>query len=215
MRRGIPSFPLFFSHLSPRSPVPAIPVSTASQFSKSIELSIQEKIPAGPSRRAPTDAGRGTSTATLGRGPTTTAQQNRSADPIHRLKKPRTPGRNQSSILPYPLALELGFLDIGHVPPPTEEDIVNRAERASMDQAERRKFIRSYFSGIFLLVLGYLCLMIYRDLRESFRDKILTNLNHTMISDTQWRQPCRDDRCSTGRHRTDSLFLSTSQILDS
>ncbi|MFT6596151.1 MAG: hypothetical protein ACJAT3_002131 [Akkermansiaceae bacterium] len=106
-------------------------------------------------------------------------------------------------------------MDIGHVPPPTEEDIVNRAERASMDQAERRKFIRSYFSGIFLLVLGYLCLMIYRDLRESFRDKILTNLNHTMISDTQWRQPCRDDRCSTGRHRTDSLFLSTSQILDS
>ena len=71
-----------------------------------------------------------------------------------------------------------------HVLPPTEDDIASRTKRAPMDKAERRKFIRSYFPGVLLLMLGYLCLMTYRDLRDSFMDKILTDLNYTVDSST-------------------------------
>jgi hypothetical protein len=102
-----------------------------------------------------------------------------------------------------------------HVLPPTEDDIASRTKRAPMDKAERRKFIRSYFPGVLLLMLGYLCLMTYRDLRDSFMDKILTDLNYTVDSDAQCRQLCRNNRCSAGRCRSYSLFLPSSQILDS
>ena len=91
----------------------------------------------------------------------------------------------------------------------------SRTKRAPMDKAERRKFIRSYFPGVLLLMLGYLCLMTYRDLRDSFMDKILTDLNYTVDSDAQCRQLCRNNRCSAGRCRSYSLFLPSSQILDS
>jgi len=80
--------------------------------------------------------------------------------------------------------LLVSLLMLYHVPPPTEEDIASRTKRAPMDKAERRNFIRSYFPGVFLLMLGYLCLMTYRDLRDSFMDKILTDLNYTVESST-------------------------------
>jgi len=71
-----------------------------------------------------------------------------------------------------------------HVPPPTEEDIASRTKRKPMNKVDRRKFIHSYFPGVLLLLLGYLCLMTYRDLRDSFMDKILTDLNYTVDSST-------------------------------
>lgn len=65
-----------------------------------------------------------------------------------------------------------------NVPPPTKDDIENRTKRAPMNHAERRKFIRTFLPGVCLLVFGYLCLMTYRDIRDSFMNDILRELGH-------------------------------------
>ena len=78
--------------------------------------------------------------------------------------------------------LFLALAMLYQVPPPSAKDIENRTERAPMNHAERRSFIRTYFPGILLLVLGYLCLMTYRDIRDSFMDDILRELGHTVTA---------------------------------
>ena len=76
--------------------------------------------------------------------------------------------------------LLIALVMLYNVPPPTEEDIANRTKRLPMDHSERRKFIRSNFLGVIFLVTGYLCLMTYRDIRDSFMNDILKELGHTV-----------------------------------
>ena len=71
-----------------------------------------------------------------------------------------------------------------HLPPPDELDIAERTDRKPMGRAERRAFLRKYFGGVSLLVLGYLSLMVYRDLRDSFMPDILRDLGHDTDSGT-------------------------------
>lgn len=66
-----------------------------------------------------------------------------------------------------PLLLISLFM-LQQVPPPTAEDIKNRVVRKPMDRAARRHFIREYFIGIALLLVAYLIMMAFRDLRDSF-----------------------------------------------
>ena len=80
------------------------------------------------------------------------------------------------------LLISLGMLR--HVPPPDDQDRKERTERKPMNHAERRQFFRSYLPGVVFLVIGYLCLMAYRDLRDSFMDQILKELNHEVNSGT-------------------------------
>ncbi len=85
------------------------------------------------------------------------------------------------------LFLPLLFLALAmlyQVPPPTAEDIANRTERKPMSRADRREFLRTYFFGVVFLVLGYLTLMTYRDLRDSFMDLILKELGYAVDSST-------------------------------
>ncbi|WP_143184869.1 DUF5690 family protein [Rubritalea squalenifaciens] len=88
-----------------------------------------------------------------------------------------------TGLLFVPLLL-ISLTMLYQVPPPSAEDIANRTERKPMNHVERRKFVRTYFFGVFCLVFGYLCLMAYRDLRDSFMDLILTDLGHEVDSST-------------------------------
>lgn len=80
------------------------------------------------------------------------------------------------------LLLSLGMLY--HLPPPDELDIKERTEREPMNRAQRSAFLRKYFVGVALLVIGYLTLMVYRDLRDSFMPDILRDLGHESDSGT-------------------------------
>lgn len=88
-----------------------------------------------------------------------------------------------TGLLFIPMLL-ISLLMLYQVPPPSADDIANRTERKPMNHADRRKFVRTYFLGLFFLVFGYLCLMAYRDLRDSFMDLILKDLGHEVDSST-------------------------------
>jgi hypothetical protein len=62
------------------------------------------------------------------------------------------------------------------VPPPSEADVAARTEREPMNKAERRAFLRSYWPGLIMLVLVYLCLTAYRDFRDNFAAEIWADL---------------------------------------
>jgi len=80
--------------------------------------------------------------------------------------------------------LLLSLAMLYHLPPPDERDRQERTRREPMDRAQRHEFLWRYFAGIVMLVVGYLCLMVYRDLRDSFMPDILRDLGHTTDSST-------------------------------
>lgn len=80
------------------------------------------------------------------------------------------------------LVIALGMLR--HVPPPDARDAEERTERRPMDKRDRRLFIRRHFVGLTLLVLAYLALMTYRDLRDSFMPDILEELGAEVNAST-------------------------------
>lgn len=75
--------------------------------------------------------------------------------------------------------LLLSLWMLHHLPPPDARDRAERTQRASMGRGERHAFLKRYLPGVVLLVFGYLCLMAYRDLRDSFMPDILRDLGHT------------------------------------
>lgn len=78
--------------------------------------------------------------------------------------------------------LLLALAMLYNVPPPTLKDVQARTERKPMNHADRKKFIQTYFPGIIFLILGYLCLMTYRDIRDSFMNDILRELGHKVTA---------------------------------
>ena len=81
-----------------------------------------------------------------------------------------------------PLLL-LSLYMLRNVPPPDEEDQADRTERRPMKRQERHAFFREFSLGIVLLLIGYLCLMTYRALRDDFMDVILEDLGYSIKSD--------------------------------
>jgi hypothetical protein len=57
-------------------------------------------------------------------------------------------------------------------PQPTKEDIAQRTERKSMNKKERMEFIKTFFPGLFMLLIVYIMLTIIRDYRSNFADNI-------------------------------------------
>lgn len=88
-----------------------------------------------------------------------------------------------TGLLFIPLLL-LSLYMLHQVPPPTDKDIALRRERRPMLRADRRHFVRTYFPGVLCLMIGYLCLMTYRDLRDSFMDLILADLGYAVDAST-------------------------------
>ncbi len=69
------------------------------------------------------------------------------------------------------LLLALGVL--GRMPPPDAADQAARMVRMPMDKAARHAFLRKWWPGVVLFTGAYLCLMTYRDVRDSFMVEVL------------------------------------------
>ncbi|HLP94361.1 MAG TPA: DUF5690 family protein [Saprospiraceae bacterium] len=65
-----------------------------------------------------------------------------------------------------------------HLPPPSETDRLQRAERQSMSGADRKLLFWRYAPGLCLLVLTYLVLTIVRDFRDNFAVEIWAELGY-------------------------------------
>jgi len=75
-----------------------------------------------------------------------------------------------------PLLL-LSLWMLAALPPPSPEDVVARTLRRPMDRTARHAFLRQRWLGIGLLVAGYMGLMTYRDVRDTFQVNILQELH--------------------------------------
>ncbi|AEL25480.1 DUF5690 family protein [Cyclobacterium marinum] len=64
------------------------------------------------------------------------------------------------------LILAVFFLD--HTPSPNEKDVSLKTERKSMNKSERQAFFKKFSFGIVLLVLVYMALTAFRDIRDNF-----------------------------------------------
>ena len=65
---------------------------------------------------------------------------------------------------------------LAQVPPPTSEDEVARTKRVPMNATARWAFLREYGLGLGFLILAYVLLSVYRDLRDTFMVEILRDL---------------------------------------
>ncbi|MBX3426889.1 MAG: hypothetical protein KF688_14515 [Pirellulales bacterium] len=77
-----------------------------------------------------------------------------------------------------PLAL-LAIWLLDHLPDPTAADRRERCERAPMDAADRRAFLRRFWPGLALLVLGYFLLTALRDFRDNYMVDVLQELGYS------------------------------------
>lgn len=63
------------------------------------------------------------------------------------------------------------------IPPPSTADLQSRCERKSMDSAQRKKFVHTFWPGLLMLIISYILLTILRDFRDNFAPEILKELN--------------------------------------
>jgi len=61
---------------------------------------------------------------------------------------------------------------------PTEADVLVRTERKPMNKKERIDFIKTFFPGLFMLVIVYIMLTIIRDYRSNFAANIWKETGH-------------------------------------
>ncbi len=73
-----------------------------------------------------------------------------------------------------PLLLLLYLME--KIPPPSEKDIELRVTRLPMDKMERSKFINSFKPGLILLIVIYVFLTVFRDIRDNFAADIWREL---------------------------------------
>ncbi|HEY5405941.1 MAG TPA: DUF5690 family protein [Ginsengibacter sp.] len=73
-----------------------------------------------------------------------------------------------------PLLLFVFLLE--KIPPPSEEDIESRIVRLPMNKMERKKFFNEFKYGLILLVILYVFLTVFRDIRDNFAADIWKEL---------------------------------------
>ncbi len=79
-------------------------------------------------------------------------------------------------IFAVPLLVALYLLDC--IPPPTEKDELERTKRQPMDKPARKKFVKTFLPGIILLVITYVFLTIFRELRDNFAIELWKTLGY-------------------------------------
>lgn len=67
----------------------------------------------------------------------------------------------------FPFMLLCAYM-LNQIPAPTNLDIKLRTKRAPMKKQERKIFLKQFFWGIFMLVVFYGALTVFRELRDSF-----------------------------------------------
>lgn len=75
------------------------------------------------------------------------------------------------AIFIVPLVASIWML--AQVPPPNTADVLQRTKRVSMDKIARKLFVARHRCGVFLIVVAYVFLLVYRDLRDTFMVNIL------------------------------------------
>jgi hypothetical protein len=71
---------------------------------------------------------------------------------------------------------------LNQIPPPSLQDIQQRAKRKPMNRQERWRFFMTFMPGLILLILAYTFLTIYRDFRDNFSADIWNSLGYTQNS---------------------------------
>jgi hypothetical protein len=79
-----------------------------------------------------------------------------------------------ASLFVIPLIIFVYILE--QLPPPQPEDIKLRTERKPMSKKDRRMFFKEFAPGIISMVVIYILLTIYRDLRDNFAVEIWKSL---------------------------------------
>ncbi|NJK83617.1 MAG: hypothetical protein HC912_07145 [Saprospiraceae bacterium] len=74
--------------------------------------------------------------------------------------------------------LFLGVWMLYKIPPPSAEDEQHRTKRVPMSNAQRRSFFFSFAPGIIFMVLIYIALTIFRDLRDNFAVELWSDLGY-------------------------------------
>lgn len=77
--------------------------------------------------------------------------------------------------------LIIGIYILDRLDLPNEEDVATRTERLPMKRIERKSFFTTFFFGIFMSILLYVGLTIFRDVRDNFAVDFWRELN---VSDT-------------------------------
>ena len=67
---------------------------------------------------------------------------------------------------------------MSHLPPPDDRDIAERTRREPMDAAARRRLLGELGGALICLVVLYVLLSVYRDLRDTFMVDVLKELGH-------------------------------------
>jgi hypothetical protein len=64
------------------------------------------------------------------------------------------------------------------IPPPTKEEQSIKSARTQMTQTERALFFKKFMPGLILLIIVYVVLTLFRDLRDNFAADIWNNLGY-------------------------------------
>lgn len=72
-----------------------------------------------------------------------------------------------TGLLFIPLLL-LGVWLLSHIPPPSAEDEALRTTRIPMSRTQRITFFRTFMPGIILMVVLFIALTVFRDIRDNF-----------------------------------------------
>jgi len=75
--------------------------------------------------------------------------------------------------------LLLGIWMLSKIPPPDALDKMQRTERVPMKKVQRWAFFREFSTGIVFLVIIYIALTIFRDIRDSFAVEIWSLLGYS------------------------------------
>lgn len=70
----------------------------------------------------------------------------------------------------------LAVLLLNRLPPPTVQDIAERAPRGAMVFSERRAFVMNFRMGLILLLFGYFFLTAFRDFRDQYAAELFQSL---------------------------------------
>lgn len=76
-----------------------------------------------------------------------------------------------------PLLVSVYLLDC--IPPPTKKDEQERTKRQPMNREARIRFVKSFFPAIVLLVITYIFLTIFRELRDNFAIELWKTIGYS------------------------------------
>lgn len=76
----------------------------------------------------------------------------------------------------FPLGLCCVLLEL--LPPPSQSDKDQCSERKPMNVNDQKKFIRTFLPGFICLVVSYVIMLVYRDLRDNFAMEIWKELGY-------------------------------------